>query len=126
MKSKNHPHQALSPDAPLLHGHHKKPMTRRDFLSQSLGFGAATFTAGGILSLFAKPQVAYAQLSGDLESLRDACGINIQGAGKIPFICFDLAGGANIANSNVLVGQQGGQMDFLSTAGYSKMGYPVT
>ncbi len=46
------------------------------------------------------------------------------GAGKIPFICFDLAGGANIAGSNVLVGQQGGQLDFLSTAGYSKLGLP--
>ncbi len=46
------------------------------------------------------------------------------GAGKIPFICFDLAGGANIAGSNVLVGRQGGQLDFLSTAGYSKLGLP--
>jgi hypothetical protein len=46
------------------------------------------------------------------------------GAGKITFICFDLAGGANIAGSNVLVGQQGGQLDFLSTQGYSKLGLP--
>jgi len=46
------------------------------------------------------------------------------GAGKIPFICFDLAGGANMAGSNVLVGQQGGQMDDLSTAGYNKLGLP--
>ena len=46
------------------------------------------------------------------------------GAGKIPFICFDLAGGANIAGSNVLVGKQGGQLDFLSTQGYSKLGLP--
>ncbi|NND64379.1 MAG: general secretion pathway protein GspF, partial [Gammaproteobacteria bacterium] len=53
-----------------------------------------------------------------------ACGIAQAGAGKIPFICFDLAGGANIAGSNVLVGQQGGQLDFLSTAGYSKLGVP--
>ena len=47
-----------------------------------------------------------------------------QGAGKIPFICFDLAGGANIAGSNVLVGKEGGQLDFLSTQGYSKQGLP--
>ena len=53
-----------------------------------------------------------------------ACGIDDQGAGKIPFICFDLAGGANMAGSNVLVGKQGGQLDFLSTAGYSKLGLP--
>ncbi len=51
------------------------------------------------------------------------CDIKL-GAGMIPFICFDLAGGANIAGSNVLVGQKGGQLDFLSTAGYSKLGLP--
>src|SRR5690606_9725221 len=38
--------------------------------------------------------------------------------------CFDLAGGASMAGSNVLVGKQGGQLDFLSTAGYSKLGLP--
>ena len=68
---------------------------------------------------------ALADLSGDLDALRDPTQCNItDGAGKIPFICFDLAGGANMANSNVLVGQQGGQTDFLSTAGYEKMGLP--
>ena len=40
------------------------------------------------------------------------------------FIAFDLAGGANFSGSNVLVGQQGGQLDPLSTAGYSKLGLP--
>ena len=43
----------------------------------------------------------------------------------MPFICFDLAGGANLAGSNVLVGGAGGQHDgTISTAGYSKMGIP--
>ncbi|MDP5040243.1 MAG: general secretion pathway protein GspF, partial [Paraglaciecola sp.] len=56
--------------------------------------------------------------------LKSSCGIASQGAGKIPFIVFDLAGGANIAGSNVLVGGRGGQLDFLSTAGYSKLGIP--
>ena len=45
------------------------------------------------------------------------------GAG-IPFICFDLAGGANLVGSEVLVGQQGGQTAFLSTAGYELLGVP--
>jgi len=53
-----------------------------------------------------------------------ALGITSVGAGKVPFICFDLAGGANISGSNVLVGGRGGQLDFLSTAGYSKLGLP--
>src|SRR5690606_24266805 len=35
-----------------------------------------------------------------------------------------LAGGANIAGSNVLVGKEGGQFDLLSTAGYRKLGLP--
>ena len=46
------------------------------------------------------------------------------GAGKIPFICIDLAGGANMVGSNVLIGGPGGQLDFLSTAGYGKLGLP--
>ncbi len=55
----------------------------------------------------------------------DATGCGISGgAGKIPFICFDLSGGANIAGSNVLMGKEGGQLDFLTTAGYSKLGIP--
>ena len=48
----------------------------------------------------------------------------MQGAGKIPFICIDLAGGANMAGSNVLTGGQGGQRDFLSVAGYGRLGLP--
>ena len=48
----------------------------------------------------------------------------MQGAGKIPFICIDLAGGANMTGSNVLTGGQGGQRDFLSVAGYGRLGLP--
>ena len=76
------------------------------------------------MSLFANPREAQAALSTDLFDKRTACGISAFGAGKIPFICFDLAGGANIAGSNVLIGQQGGQNDFLSTDGYRRQGLP--
>ncbi|MBA1332113.1 general secretion pathway protein GspF, partial [Candidatus Endoriftia persephone str. Guaymas] len=81
-------------------------------------------TAPGLFGLFANPRQASAALSSDLQALKQSCGIAVQGAGKIPFICFDLAGGANIAGSNVLVGRQGGQRDFLTTAGYSRLGLP--
>ena len=77
-----------------------------------------------LLGLFGNPGTANAALSSDIETLKEACGIAVQGAGKIPFICFDLAGGANISGSNVLVGGRGGQLDFLSSAGYSKLGLP--
>ena len=116
--------QTLSVDAPLLHDDHAKPVTRRDFIAQGFAAGAGMLCGGSILSLFANPKKAHAQLSGDLEALKSACGIATQGAGKIPFICIDLAGGANIAGSNVLVGGRGGQLDFLSTAGYSRLGLP--
>lgn len=113
-----------SPDQPLRHENHKRPVTRRDFLAQGFLSGMGMATAGSVFSLFANPRQAQAALSSDLEALKSSCGIDLAGAGKIPFICFDLAGGANIAGSNVLAGKEGGQLDFLSTAGYSKLGIP--
>jgi len=111
-------------DEPLLHKDHKRPVTRRDFLAQGLLGGAGVLMGSSLFSMFANPRMAQAALSSDLEALKVSCGIDVAGAGKIPFICFDLAGGANIAGSNVLVGKQGGQMDFLSTEGYSRLGLP--
>ena len=109
-------------DLPLLHPDHPRPVTRRQFLSQGFMTGAA-YTVGGIAPMLTANN-AWGALSGDLDALRGVpCNIT-DGAGKIPFICFDLAGGANIANSNVLVGGQGGQSDFISTQGYEKMGLP--
>ncbi len=116
--------KTFQPDEPLWHADHRRPRTRRELISQGFRAGMGTLLGGSVLSLFADPRAAYAALSSDLADRRTACGIATQGAGKIPFICFDLAGGANFAGSNVLIGQQGGQMDFLSTAGYSKQGLP--
>ena len=110
-------------DAPQLHTDHPRPVTRRQFVAQGFMTGAAYTIGGGALSMLS-PEAMANHLSGDLESqLVNPCQIT-DGAGKIPFICFDLAGGANICGSNVLVGQSGGQNDFLSTAGYEKMGLP--
>jgi hypothetical protein len=111
------------PDAPLLHERHRRPMTRRELIAQGFVAGSVTVLSGGVLGLFANPRAAYGALAADLEALTAACGIT-NGAGKIPFICFDLAGGANIAGSNVLVGKEEGQLDLISTAGYSKLGLP--
>lgn len=111
-------------DAPQRHADHKRPVTRREFVAQGFLSGSALALTGGVMSLFADPREAYAILSDDMRNLLGPCGIATAGAGKIPFICFDLAGGANIAGSNVLVGKEGGQMDFLSTSGYDKLGLP--
>ncbi|MGH8236445.1 MAG: hypothetical protein ACREXP_05410 [Steroidobacteraceae bacterium] len=120
----------LGLDEPLKHGSHKRPVTRRDFLAQGFLTGSATVIAPAILGTVLGSRQAHAQavpLSDDIEHLaapvNGICNIQ-QGAGRIPFICFDLAGGANIAGSNVLVGKEGGQLDFLSTQGYSKLGLP--
>ncbi len=115
------------PDAPQRHDNHRRPMTRRELIGQGFLTGSATVLSTGLFSLFANPRQALAQLAPDLQVDANllGCGVDRQGT-KIPFICFDLAGGANLAGSNVLVGRGGalGQLDTLSTAGYSKLGLP--
>ena len=115
--------RALGLNEPLQHESHKRPVTRRDFLAQGFTTGAATVVVPAALSML-QPRRANAALDPSLSTDATVCGLTGLGDQKIPFICFDLAGGANIAGSNVLVGQQGGQLDVLSTAGYSKLGLP--
>ena len=62
-------------------------------------------------------------MSPDLEAMRGLCNITA-GAGKVPFIAFDLAGGANLTGSEMLCGVSGNPLNFLSTAGYAKLGLP--
>lgn len=121
-------HRPLTVDEALRHRCHSAPLTRRDFLRQGFLTGAGAIAGGGVFSLFSNPRAAFAAVSDDLDALATDIGCSLgglaPGASKIPFICFDLAGGANLAGSNVLVGQANGQMDFLGTDGYSKMGLP--
>lgn len=119
------PKAPIGLNQPLKLADHPKPSTRRELISQGFQMGMGTLLGGSVLSLLgASP--AHAQLSADLlDALKTkGCGVNANASGSIPFICFDLAGGANIAGSNVLVGGRGGQLDFLSTAGYRKLGLP--
>jgi hypothetical protein len=123
----------LPPDAALKFEDHGRPLSRRQFIRQGFLTGSATLLSGGLFGLFANPNAAYAEVADDLQSLVDDinlrgninCSVGGLAAGqKVPFICFDLAGGANLAGSNVLVGEGGGQFDLLSTAGYRKLGLP--
>lgn len=104
---------------------HRPPITRREFLGRGMLTTSATLVGmGSFFSMFANPRKAYATLAPDIQQLVNTpCNIRA-GAGKIPFIAFDLAGGGNIAGSNALVGGAGGQLDFLTTAGYNKLGLP--
>jgi hypothetical protein len=110
------------PDAPQRHNNHRRPITRRELIAQGFMTGGASVLTAGMFS-----RQALADLAPDLlaEAALLGCG-EAPAAGTIPFICFDLAGGANLAGSNVLVGRGGalGQLDTLSTAGYSKLGLP--
>ena len=90
-------------DDPLRHPDHRRPRTRREFIAQGFIMGGATVLGTSSLTL---PGRSHAALSSDLIPLISQCGIATQGAGKVPFIAFDLAGGSNQAGSNVLVGQQ--------------------
>jgi len=121
-KNKN---RTLHPDEPLLHADHPRPVTRREFISQGFMAGAGAVVGPSMLGMLAGTGEANAALSQDLIDLKDPAICNIvAGADKIPFICFDLAGGANLAGSNVLVGGQDGIQDALTSAGYSKLGIP--
>lgn len=119
-------YQPVNVDDPLRHPDHPRPVTRREFIRQGFMTGAASIATGGVFSLFANPREAMA-IAGDLDALATDIGCEVgglTGGQKVPFICFDLAGGANFAGSNVLVGQAGGQRDLLSTAGYGRLGLP--
>src|SRR5271169_5878276 len=113
----------LGTNGPFRHQDHPRPRTRREFLAQGFITGAATVVAPTLAGMLAYPRAARASLAPDIQTAVTNCNITT-GAGKIPFICFDLAGGGNIAGSNVLVGGPKGQLDFLSVAGYSKLGLP--
>lgn len=112
----------LSPDAPLMHADHRKPVTRRDMIRQGFMAGTGAALIPSALSLFSRP--AHAAIASDVSAMAPTCTLGTESLRKVPFICFDLAGGANISGSNVLVGTSG-QFDSLTTAGYSKLGLPA-
>jgi hypothetical protein len=91
-------------NAPYRHPCHRRPVTRREFLAQGFIGGAAMIAGPSLLGLF--------DTGGGL-------------AGRIPIICVDLGGGANLAASNVMVGGPGGQSDFLGPNGYVSLGLPT-
>jgi len=100
---------------PFFHPDHRRPRTRREFLAQGFMAGSAYVVAPSLLSLVGVNR-ANAQMT---------CALTGAGAGKIPFIGIDLAGGANIAGSNVMIGGPGGQEDMLNENGYRVLGLPL-
>lgn len=96
---------------PLFHENHSLK-SRRDFLSQGFLTGMSFTMLPGLLSLI---NMNAAQA---LE-----CGLSTQaGTSSIPILIFDLAGGANLIGSNVMVGKAGGQLDYITS--YESLGLP--
>jgi hypothetical protein len=113
---------------PLRHENHPRPTTRRDFIAAGFLSGPAMVMAPAWLGALLKANRANAgapPLDSDISPLLGQLECNVPASGiGLPFICFDLAGGANLVGSEVIVGQQGGQSNFLTTAGYGKLGVP--
>ena len=101
--------------APFRHADHPRPVTRRQFLAQGFLTGAAMVIGPSLGGFFRSSQARAQALS---------CDVGFSPTGRIPFIVFDLAGGANTMGSNVLVGGSGGQLDLLSQEGYGRLGIP--
>jgi len=125
MLIRKRPPRPHAPGSPLLHENHPRPVTRRDFLAAGM-LGAQGMVIGSAwLGALLKAQTARAGLDADIQALLGSGQCNIpSGSGSLPFIVFDLAGGANLVGSEALVGVQGGQANFLSVAGYGKLGVP--
>lgn len=95
------------PKKPIIKDRDHQLVSRRDFLAQGLLASATSLIL---------PFNVQAQEACDLSSI---AGVENP---MIPVIVLDLAGGSNIAGSNVLVGGSGGQLDFLPDAGYRTLG----
>ena len=93
---------------------HARPRSRREFLSRGLTTATSTVFLPSLATMYSQAARAECLLD-DNPAL---------GAGKIPFLGFDQAGGANIAGSNFMVGGAGGQEDFFSANGYAGLGLP--
>src|SRR5579862_8771706 len=125
MLIRKRPPRPTPPGTPFRHENHPRPVSRRDFLAAGF-LGAQGMVIGSAwLGALLKAQTARAGLDPDISALLGTGQCNIpSGSGSLPFIVFDLAGGANLVGSEALVGVQGGQANFLSTAGYGKLGVP--
>jgi hypothetical protein len=100
-------------DAPLKHENHSLH-TRRDFLSQGFMAGMGLTMLPGLLTMIQ---------SNSAQALD--CGFGNQtNITRTPILIFDLAGGANLIGSNVMVGKAGGQLDFAKD--YTTLGLPAS
>ncbi|MFT5335988.1 MAG: hypothetical protein ACI9GB_003912, partial [Halioglobus sp.] len=112
-------------DEALRHPDHRRPISRRELIAQGFRAGGAALLGTSVLSMLGSRAHAISpNLLDSAFTQYTSCDLGAVAGRKIPFLCFDLAGGANIAGSNVIIGGPGGQRDALSTAGYGRLGLP--
>lgn len=112
-------------DEALRHPDHRRPISRRELISQGFRAGGAALLGTSVLSMLGSRAHAISpNLLDSAFTQYTSCDLGAVAGRKIPFLCFDLAGGANIAGSNVIIGGPGGQRDPLSTSGYGRLGLP--
>ncbi len=116
--------RTLTPDEALRLPDHRRPRSRREFLAQGFRAGCGALLGTSLMSIAQRAGAISPNLLDSAFTNYSACDLGSVAGRKIPFICFDLAGGANIAGSNVIVGGPGGQRDALSVGGYDKLGLP--
>lgn len=97
-----------------------RPVSRRDFLAKGFLAGTAWALAPNMLELISKRSFFSQVFGADISDCGGVPALNQ----NIPVIIFDLAGGANIAGSNVIVGSAGAQENFLPEADYASLGLP--
>lgn len=96
------------------------PVSRRDFLAKGFLAGAAWALAPNMLDLITKRSLYSSIFGADISECGGVPALNQ----NIPVIIFDLAGGGNIAGSNVIVGASGAQENYLPEAEYASLGLP--
>jgi hypothetical protein len=121
---------------PFRHENHPRPITRRQLMGAGFLSGPAFVLAPAWVGALLKSQRAGAAtnplLEKDISDLATTdCkltaptnGAAMGTTGPVPFITIDLAGGANLMGSEALAGMAGSPTNFISTAGYNKLGVP--
>jgi hypothetical protein len=118
---------------PFRHENHARPVTRRELLGAGFLSGPAIVMAPAWLGALLKAQNAGAQASTiptTINNLAPECKLQagptggMGTKGPVPFITIDLAGGANLMGSEAIAGMAGSPTNFISAAGFSKLGVP--
>jgi hypothetical protein len=130
------PARQHGPNEPFRHENHPRPITRRQLMGAGFLSGPAIVLAPAWLGALLKSQRAGAatnpSLDGDISGMATTdCNLQkptnsaaMGTTGPVPFITIDLAGGANLMGSEALAGMAGSPTNFISTAGYNKLGVP--